>query len=213
MFGGIARRYDLLNHLLSANLDRRWRRAAAARLGGTRLDRVLDLCGGTGDLALEVARQHRPGSVICCDFSHPMLVRARAKFAGRTEGGSCLTLEADALRLPFEGGRFDADHRSLRGPKPGRRMCRRVRGDAPGIATGRATGRARVQPADRQPCSQGRLPLLPATDLLPRIGDRISRGRGAYGYLARTIGDFPDAAALAGRIARRGSRACDLDRA
>ena len=83
MFDGIARRYDLLNHLLSLNLDRRWRRVAAreATLGGA--ERILDLCGGTGDLTLELARSANRASVICCDFSHPMLAVAQRKFRRR----------------------------------------------------------------------------------------------------------------------------------
>jgi len=206
MFGGIARRYDLLNHLLSANLDRGWRRAAAARLPRHRLERVLDLCGGTGDLALEVARQHRPRSVVCCDFSHPMLVRARRKFGRRPEGECCLTLEADALRLPFVAAGFDAvtiafGVRNLADMAAGFGEMHRVL---------RPGGQLIVLEFSRPT-----QPVLKAAygfylqRILPRLGDRISRGRGAYGYLARTISDFPEAALLAGSIRQAGFSACD----
>jgi demethylmenaquinone methyltransferase/2-methoxy-6-polyprenyl-1,4-benzoquinol methylase len=67
MFDGIARHYDLLNHVLSANLDRRWRKRALARLDEDDRALILDLCGGTGDLSVELARGRRAGRVVCCD--------------------------------------------------------------------------------------------------------------------------------------------------
>jgi len=209
MFGGIARRYDLLNHLLSANLDRGWRRAAAARLPRRPLGRVLDLCGGTGDLSLEVARQHRPGMVVCCDFSHPMLVRAARKFESRAAGERCLTLEADALRLPFPSARFDAitvafGVRNLADLEAGFAEMHRVL---------KPDGRLVVLEFSRPT-----QPILAAVygfylqQVLPRLGDRISRGGGAYGYLARTIRDFPEAPKLAETIRRAGFARCDWQR-
>src|ERR1700686_1254989 len=134
MFTQIAPRYDLLNHLLSLQLDRLWRARVARRFRAV-LDRpdalVLDLCCGTGDLAFSLARGSR-ARIIGADFSHAMLVRARqkgealgnsgarwlAKKAPASESG-CYNgeapdaaapmpfFEADALRLPFAGGSFD----------------------------------------------------------------------------------------------------------
>jgi len=79
MFDGIARRYDLLNHLLSLNQDARWRRKAAESLEENPAARVLDLCGGTGDQTLAILRARRADLVVCCDFSHAMLERAVPK--------------------------------------------------------------------------------------------------------------------------------------
>jgi demethylmenaquinone methyltransferase/2-methoxy-6-polyprenyl-1,4-benzoquinol methylase len=206
MFGGIARHYDLLNHLLSANLDRGWRRAAAARLPQEPLGRVLDLCGGTGDLALEVARRRRPELVVCCDFSHPMLLRARSKFARERGGERCIALEADALCLPFDSGRFDAvtvafGVRNLADLESGFREMHRVL---------RPGGRLVVLEFSRPTGPLlSRLYGFYLRRILPRVGDRISRGRGAYGYLARTIGDFPEAAVLALKIREAGFARCD----
>jgi demethylmenaquinone methyltransferase/2-methoxy-6-polyprenyl-1,4-benzoquinol methylase len=209
MFGGIARHYDLLNHLLSANLDRGWRKAAAAQLPRRPLERVLDLCGGTGDLALEVARQHDPELVVCCDFSHPMLVRADRKFASRPVGHRCLTLEADALRLPFPGQAFDAVTVAF----GVRNLADLDRGFAEMHRVLKPDGRLIVLEFSRPT-----QPVLAAVygfylqRVLPRLGDRISRGDGAYGYLARTIRDFPDAPKLAQTIRAAGFVRCEWQR-
>lgn len=108
MFDRVAGRYDLLNSVMSAGLHHRWRRRAAERAelapGGT----ALDVCCGTGDLSLELGRRVQPGGrVIGCDFSEPMLDLAREK--GERQGAAGVRFEwADALRLPYDAGRFDA---------------------------------------------------------------------------------------------------------
>ena len=106
MFSAIAPRYDLLNHLLSLNIDRSWRRRAVDRLGwDTRPDgRYLDVCAGTFDLAIELAR--RPGftgHVVAVDFSHAMLREGLPKVARLAVAPIC----ADALSLPAASGSFD----------------------------------------------------------------------------------------------------------
>src|SRR5437879_1516609 len=104
MFTAIAPRYDFLNHLLSLNVDRRWRRAAVARLSWeTRADGVyLDLCAGTLDLAAALARAPGfRGTVVGADFVVPMLVRGRGKAAATR------AVAADALTLPFAAAQFD----------------------------------------------------------------------------------------------------------
>jgi demethylmenaquinone methyltransferase/2-methoxy-6-polyprenyl-1,4-benzoquinol methylase len=99
MFGRVAHRYDLANHLLSFNIDRLWRARTVARVRPV-LERpgarVLDLCCGTGDLLLALG----PSNTIGADFCHPMLVRAREK-------GARSVVEADALRLPFPDASLD----------------------------------------------------------------------------------------------------------
>src|SRR3989441_1026682 len=104
MFTAIAPRYDFLNHLLSLNVDRRWRRAAVARLSWeTQADGLyLDLCAGTLDLAAALARAPGfRGTVVGADFVVPMLVRGRGKAAAMR------AVAADALPLPFTAAQFD----------------------------------------------------------------------------------------------------------
>jgi demethylmenaquinone methyltransferase/2-methoxy-6-polyprenyl-1,4-benzoquinol methylase len=108
MFDRIAGRYDALNSVMTAGLHHRWRERAAdlAALGPG--DSALDVCCGTGDLALELAGRVSPaGHVTGCDFSEPMLDLAREKAAAR--GLRAVRFEwADALQLPYDAGRFDA---------------------------------------------------------------------------------------------------------
>src|SRR5467141_2548626 len=105
MFGRVAHRYDLANHLLSFNIDRHWRAVAARRVGSI-LERpharVLDVCCGTGDLLLALA--NFPGcraTVFGSDFCHPMLAAARGKISGAP------LFESDALHLPLRGAALD----------------------------------------------------------------------------------------------------------
>jgi demethylmenaquinone methyltransferase/2-methoxy-6-polyprenyl-1,4-benzoquinol methylase len=205
MFGRVARRYDLLNHLLSANLDRGWRRAAAGALPSGPLGPVLDLCGGTGDLTLAVARAREAPVVVCCDFAHPMLLRAARKFDRRGLASRCLPLEADALRLPFATGTFHAltvafGVRNLVDMDAGLREMGRVL--RPG---GRLVVLEFSQPAGALSGPAYRLYLR---HLLPRIGRRMSDDREAYRYLAGTIAGFPTAEQVAGRIRAAGFTDC-----
>jgi demethylmenaquinone methyltransferase/2-methoxy-6-polyprenyl-1,4-benzoquinol methylase len=205
MFDRISRRYDLLNHLLSLNLDRRWRRAAAAELPEDGAARVLDLCGGTGDLSVALARSGRAGAVVCCDFSHAMLTLAGPKFDRKRVSDRCLVLEADGLRLPFDTGTFDAvtvafGVRNLADMDAGFREIHRVL--RPG---GRLIVLEFSRPTTRPLAALYRLYLR---WVVPRLGDGISGRSGPYVYLARTISDFPDPPDLAGRIREAGFAAC-----
>jgi demethylmenaquinone methyltransferase/2-methoxy-6-polyprenyl-1,4-benzoquinol methylase len=109
MFGRIAPRYDLLNHLLSLDVDKTWRRRVAKQYSAILHDanaRVLDLCCGTGDLAFAFRKEAPQGAAITgSDFVPEMLVRARAKAAA--SGAKVNFVEADALALPFADGSFD----------------------------------------------------------------------------------------------------------
>lgn len=104
MFSRISPQYDRMNRLMTAGLDGRWRRAAVAVAEPRGAD-VLDIGCGTGDLSAEF-RRAGAGSVIGADFSAAMLARARDKAGGKADGGGWL--QADALRLPFADGSFDA---------------------------------------------------------------------------------------------------------
>jgi demethylmenaquinone methyltransferase/2-methoxy-6-polyprenyl-1,4-benzoquinol methylase len=108
MFDRVAGRYDALNSLMTAGLHHRWRERAAARTQLQPGDSALDVCCGTGDLALELAQLVTPGGhVVGCDFSEPMLDLAREKAAERSADGVRFEW-ADALELPYDGERFDA---------------------------------------------------------------------------------------------------------
>jgi demethylmenaquinone methyltransferase/2-methoxy-6-polyprenyl-1,4-benzoquinol methylase len=206
MFGAIAGRYDLLNHLLSANLDRRWRRRAVAMLPAESEAKILDLCGGTGDVSLEIARQDRGALVACCDFAHPMLARAGDKFRRRGVAGRCVLLEADALDLPFPDATFDGvtvafGVRNLEDLDAGfREMARVLRPGGTLIVLEFSTPEGPLL---------SRLYRWYRDRVLPRLGDTVSGETGPYGYLARTIATFPDAPALAGRIRDAGFAGCE----
>src|SRR5437867_174459 len=104
MFAGIAHRYDFLNHFLSISIDRRWRKIAVAKvreLVSTSAPLCLDVCSGTGDLAIAL-RHALSGEVVATDFCHPMLTLAAGKES------SIRNVEADALKLPFRDASFDA---------------------------------------------------------------------------------------------------------
>ena len=205
MFGAIARRYDTLNHVLSLSLDASWRRRAAAEACIEPGLRVLDVCGGTGDLAIALARSARsPARVVCCDFSRPMLERARDKFERRGLAATCIAVEGDALALPFADGSFDAvtvgfGVRNLADMAAGFREMSRVL--VPG-------GRLVVLEFSRpEGPVLSRLYAFYLKRIVPRLGDGASGTSGPYLYLARTISDFPTPDVLAGTARESGFRA------
>jgi len=108
MFDRVAGRYDALNSVMTAGLHHRWRERAADRAELAPGGSALDVCCGTGDLALELAGRVAPGGhVVGCDFSEPMLDLAREKASRRGAGGVRFEW-ADALSLPYDAGRYDA---------------------------------------------------------------------------------------------------------
>ena len=194
MFTRIAPRYDLLNHLLSAQMDRRWRARAAhelfpilARPGAL----VLDLCCGTGDLSFALA-ENAKARIIGADFSHTMLLRAKEKSAARSRGNPSSALpipffEADALRLPFADGSFDMvtsafGFRNLANYQAGLREIARVLKPGGTIAILEFT-----EPA---PGVIGSFYRFYCQNLLPKIGGLISGDSAAYAYLPKSVRRF-----------------------
>ena len=109
MFDAIAGVYDLLNHLLSAGRDRRWRRRAVASLRLTGRETVLDVCTGTADLGLAALSAHPKASrVIGVDFSEGMIRRAAGKLRRHARGGDFALVRGDATRIPVRSGSMDA---------------------------------------------------------------------------------------------------------
>lgn len=192
MFSEIAPRYDFLNHALSLNIDKRWRKFVVKKLED-RLSRqgarALDLCCGTGDLALELGKLAPTFGV---DFCHPMLKIGLEKV--RASGRRVALAEGDALRVPAQDQSFDAvtmafGLRNLESLEAG--LVEIYRLLKPG-------GRAAVLEFSRP-----QLPIfrelfhLYFTRVLPRIGNAISGSRCAYQYLPDSVMAFPDQKKLA----------------
>jgi len=203
MFTAIAPRYDLLNHLLSMNVDRLWWRRTARTFAHVlaRGDaRVLDLCCGTGDMALALRRAGRGSraAMVGADFSHAMLQRARRKFSGK----GIETLEADALELPFADGSFDLvvssfGFRNLANYEAGLREILRIL--APG-------GEVGLLDFSEPQGALGRVYGFYFRRVLPRIGTLISGVRGPYQYLPASVGKFPAPEALLEQMRSAGFR-------
>ncbi|MEI7635649.1 MAG: ubiquinone/menaquinone biosynthesis methyltransferase [bacterium] len=195
MFHSISPVYDFLNHMLSMNMDRRWRAFAARVVCGVGKGRVLDACSGTGDLALAVARRAgRIGAktfIVAADFTPSMMALARRKFESVNGGAMSvapLPMIADTMRLPFADSCFDAvmvgfGIRNVADARAGleemARVCRRG-------------GRVAVLEF-----SHPRNPVVARVygfyfrRVLPVVGWLMTR-RHAYGYLVRSVDAFPD---------------------
>lgn len=190
MFTRIAPRYDLLNHLLSGQMDKRWRARAARELRPIleRPDaRVLDLCCGTGDLAFSLARKAK-AKIIGADFSHTMLMRANGKALAESNGSVPIPFfEADALRLPFADASFDLvttafGFRNLANYEAGLREIQRVLKPGGSVAILEFT-----EPA---PGLMGDAYRFYCQTVLPKIGGWISGDAAAYAYLPKSVARF-----------------------
>jgi demethylmenaquinone methyltransferase / 2-methoxy-6-polyprenyl-1,4-benzoquinol methylase len=189
MFSRIAPRYDLLNHLLSAQMDRLWRVRAARKLQPI-LNRpealVLDLCCGTGDLGFSLAR-HAKARIVGADFSHSMLIRANGKAAETNESVLLVFFEADALCLPIADSSLDLvatafGFRNLANYEAGLREVFRVL--KPGATL------AILEFAEPAPGMLGNAYRFYTQKLLPKIGGLISGDKQAYAYLPKSVSRF-----------------------
>lgn len=202
MFDAIARRYDLLNLVLSAGLDRRWRRRAARALDLHGHEVVLDLCTGTADVALSAMRA-RPGAarVVGIDFSHEMLRHGLQKIRQADLAGRITLARGDAMRIPLQDASVDAATiafgiRNVHQPEAACRELARV-----------------LRPGGRLAVLEFGLPSRPlfrraylayANRLLPAIGRLVSRHASAYAYLPESVGRFPPPDAFARLLRQSG---------
>jgi demethylmenaquinone methyltransferase/2-methoxy-6-polyprenyl-1,4-benzoquinol methylase len=202
MFGEIARRYDLLNHLLSAGMDRWWRRRTVRLAPPNGEGAVLDVCTGTADLALAYWRAGRGRvRVVGADFCRPMLALGRRK-RHRAKATNLTLVEADAQQLPFADNVFQVVSvafglRNLSDPDLGLREMTRV-----------------CRPGGRVAVLEFGMPRTRVLrglygwyfrGVLPRLGQALARNRQeAYNYLPASVGEFPQRDALVARMRQAG---------
>jgi demethylmenaquinone methyltransferase/2-methoxy-6-polyprenyl-1,4-benzoquinol methylase len=204
MFGNIAPRYDLLNHLLSLNIDRWWR-ARTTRLVPPVLDGspILDVCTGTGDLALaydRVAKGTLP--IVGADFCMPMLTRAQQKAAAINAGDRIRFLEADAQRLPFADDTFQLVTVAF----GLRNVTDTDKGIAEMVRVARPGGRVAILEFSKpRSFVFGGLYRFYFRTVLPRVGPMVSKSNDmAYDYLPRSVLEFPDGEALVKKLEAHG---------
>ena len=204
MFGGIARRYDLMNRLMTAGLDGRWRRMAATEARLTPGDEALDTCCGTGDLAFSLAETCPSCVVTGLDFTPAMLARAREKAVARERRGlpvPCAFVQGDLLALPFHAGRFAAvtvgwGVRNVSDvPRAFAEMARVTR---PG-------GRVVCLESTQAPPGWGsRFHEVWMGHVVPALGRAVTGDLSAYSYLPASVAAFPRADELAAIMSRAG---------
>lgn len=203
MFGSIAKRYDLLNHLLSLNIDRSWRRFTTRTVPPTPGVPVLDVCTGTADLALEYDKAAGGKCpVVGVDFTREMLAVGIRKVARVGAGDRIALVEGDAQRLPVPADAFGVVSVAF--------GLRNVRDTVAGldelIRAARPGGKVAVLEFSRP---RGRVlgPLYLAffRKVLPRVGQAIApNADSAYHYLPKTVLEFPDGQELLDLMASRG---------
>ncbi|QDU62120.1 UbiE/COQ5 methyltransferase [Planctomycetes bacterium Pan216] len=189
MFAGVASRYDLLNHLLSLNIDKRWRRFCVRTVPPKGSDPILDVCTGTGDLALAYDQASRGEALVLgSDFCHEMLTVAKQKIEKR--GRHIPLIEADAQDLPFPSDHFQIVSVAfgLRNVSDTHRGLREL------IRVCRPGGRVAILEFSKPRVAPLRwLYLAYFKHLLPRIGEAVSENsHDAYHYLPNSVLEFPD---------------------
>jgi demethylmenaquinone methyltransferase / 2-methoxy-6-polyprenyl-1,4-benzoquinol methylase len=201
MFDAIAPRYDLLNHVLSAGLDRRWRDIAVKALALGDDARVLDLCSGTGDLALATVRASTRASVVGVDFAGEMLRLGAAKIQAASLGSRIWLVRGDAASIPVGTATCDAATiafgiRNVAEPERALREIARV-----------------LKPGARLAILEFGQPRIPGVRtlyswyfryLLPLVGRLISKHQSAYSYLPASVGTFPPPAEFSKTLAATG---------
>lgn len=205
MFGEIAGRYDLLNHLLSMGVDHYWRWRTVRKAPPAGGAPILDLCTGTGDLALAYTRAAGQGTaVVAADFCHPMLAIGRQKAIKARVDDRVTFVEADAQNLPFPDNHFQIVSvafglRNVTDTDRGLREMARV------CQVGGHVAVLEFSMPAWQPFRA--VYGWYFRHVLPRIGQALARNRqDAYNYLPESVGEFPSGEALAERMRAAGLR-------
>jgi demethylmenaquinone methyltransferase/2-methoxy-6-polyprenyl-1,4-benzoquinol methylase len=203
MFGRVAPRYDFLNHLLSLGIDKWWRRQTVRRLPPAGTLPILDVCTGTGDLALAYDRAARHAvPIVGADFCHEMLALGREKAIRAGADGRVTFVEADAQSLPFSSDSFQIVCVAF----GLRNVADTDRGLAEMTRVCAPSGRVAVlefSTPTRQPFKA--VYGWYFRHVLPRIGRLVSRQAGdAYSYLPTSVGEFPQGEVLAERMRAAG---------
>jgi demethylmenaquinone methyltransferase / 2-methoxy-6-polyprenyl-1,4-benzoquinol methylase len=211
MFGRIAPRYDLLNHLLSLDIDKAWRRRVAKRFSAILRDpraRVLDLCCGTGDLALAFWKEAPNGAeIVASDFVPEMLVRARSKANARA--AKITFVEADALALPFGDNFFDLVSCSF----GFRNLANYVRGLHEILRVLRPGGIVAIlEFAEPRGKLFGGAYRFYFHRIVPRLGGLISGNGAAYTYLPSSVSKFPPPETLREQFVHAGYEDAQFER-
>ena len=207
MFSAIARRYDLLNHLLSLNIDRRWRRFTTRVVPPQPGVPVLDCCTGTADLALAYHRASGERSpVIGTDFCHEMLRLGNVKVRKARASGRVVLIEGDAQRLPLPCDTFGVVTVAF----GLRNVADTARGIDEMIRVARPGGKVAILEFSRpKGVLLGRLYLVFFRAVLPRIGQALApNDQDAYNYLPASVMQFPDGQAMLDLLRARGL--CDV---
>ena len=203
MFGSIAPSYDLLNHLLSLNIDRYWRWRTTRLVPPKGTAPILDVCTGTGDLALAYARVAAPNvPIVGTDFCHEMLLPACDKTRRQFGRGRIQFFEADTQRLPFADNQFQITTVAF----GLRNVTDTDRGIREMVRVTRPGGRVAILEFSRpRHWLFGRLYQFYFKRVLPFVGQLISRSKDrAYCYLPASVMEFPDGEALAQRLRGHG---------
>jgi demethylmenaquinone methyltransferase/2-methoxy-6-polyprenyl-1,4-benzoquinol methylase len=205
MFDAIAPRYDLLNHVLSANVDRLWWRHAARRFREILVNpdaAILDICCGTGDMTMALLKHRPPGArpILAADFSRAMLSRGANKFAK----SGAVPLEADALHLPLRTASLDLivsafGFRNLANYEAGLREFHRVL--KPG-------GQLGILEFSEPGGLIGKAYTVYFRRVLPAIGRVVCGKAGAYNYLPTSVGNFPPPTEMLALLAAAGYTEC-----
>jgi demethylmenaquinone methyltransferase/2-methoxy-6-polyprenyl-1,4-benzoquinol methylase len=203
MFASIAGKYDLLNHLLSLNIDKSWRRYTARVVPPEPGVPVLDCCTGTADLALEYDRAGRGSSlIVASDFCRPMLVRGRSKAIRAKADGRIILVEGDSQALPVPDDTFGVVTVAF----GLRNVADTVRGIDEMVRVARPGGKVAILEFSRP---KGRLLggfyLFFFRKILPRLGQAIAPNKhDAYCYLPASVMQFPDGQAMVDLLSNRG---------
>lgn len=201
MFDGIARRYDFLNHLLSAGLDRHWRAAAIRAMRLPPNARVVDLCAGTGDFAIAAAAAAPRAQVVGIDFAGAMLAIGQDKLRGLALDRRVRLVRGDALNIPVRDGWADGATigfgiRNVVDPGAALRELARV-----------------IRPGGTLAILEFGEPVIPGVrgiynwyfrQVLPRLGRLVSHHDSAYSYLPASVGSFPRPQTFAAMISSQG---------